>query len=143
MIENYEISFLAPGLNSLEPAFAYLLQAEGKSAYGVLHRLSKPDLDKVKESEGEMYDWATLPVVVGDGQIVAAQTLVRNSSGDAGKPSRRYLEILIEGATEHGLPSAYIAKLRDMPSAYFPVASELMGNVLHAVVMERSAEADH
>jgi hypothetical protein len=35
----------------------------------------------------------------------------------------------------------YIAKLRDTPSAYFPVASELMGGVLHAVVMKRAEDA--
>jgi len=90
----------------------------------VLHRLSRRDLYKVKEFEGELYDWATLPVLLADGQIVPAQTLVRLSPGDAGKPASRYLEILTEGAIEHGLLAAYVARLRDMPSTYFPMASE-------------------
>ncbi len=140
VVENYEVSFMAPGLNSLEPAFTFLTKSESKKAYGVLHHVSKQDLVKVKESEGALYEWATLPVELKNGEVVAAQTLVRLSHGDVGVPSKRYLQILIEGAREHGLPEVYVKGLLDMPSVYVPLASELMGDVVFAFVMKNSGK---
>ncbi|PCJ19733.1 MAG: hypothetical protein COB04_05340 [Gammaproteobacteria bacterium] len=139
-INDYEVSFLSSGLRVLEPAFSFLYRSEGKKAYGVLHRVSSEDLVKIKASEGALYQWRTLSVVLNHGQVVGAQTLVRLSPGEAGVPSERYLNLLIEGATEHGLPSAYIAQLRALPSAYVPVLSELTGAALQAVVMIRSGK---
>ena len=139
-IGGYEVRFLGPGMNGLEPAFAYLLKAEGKKAYGVLHRVSSQDLLRVKESEGPLYEWAILPVTLGNGHVVAAQTLVRLSPGEAGVPSRRYKRLLIEGATEHGLPSPFVSELNAMPSVYVPVLSDLMGDVMHAFVLKASGK---
>lgn len=140
VINGFEVRFMPPGITALEPAFAYLLKAEAQKTHGVLHRVSKQDLNRVKESEGTGYEWVTLPVEVGTGQIVSAQTLVRLSHGEGAIPSRRYLAILIEGATEHGLPAAYVAELEEITPAYVPVASELLGNILQAVVMKRSGK---
>jgi hypothetical protein len=139
IIENHEISFLASSVKGL-PAFAYLMKAEGKRAYGVLHRVSKQDLDRIKASEGAAYEWATLPVQLGNGQVVSAQTLLRLSPGETGKPSKRYVQLLIEGATEHGLPAAYLANLQGMQSVHIPVVSELMGDILQAAVMKSSGK---
>ena len=140
VVENHEVSFMAPSLNAFEPAFAYLLKSESKNADGVLHLVSKQDLSKVKESEGALYEWVTLPVELQSGQVIAAATLVRLSRGDVGTPSKRYLQILIEGAREHGLPAEYVNQLLDMPSVYIPIGSELMGDVLLAFVMKRSGK---
>lgn len=142
IINGFEVSFLAPGINALEPAFAYLLRAESEKAYGVLHRVSKRDLNNVKESEGADYQWATLPVEIGNGQIISAQTLVRLSSGELGVPSKRYLALLLEGAIEHGLPAAYVAELESITPTYVPVASELMGGIVHAVVIKLSGKCE-
>lgn len=139
-VSAHEVTLLGPGLNGLEPAFAYLVKAQGKKAYGVVHRVSAQDLDRVKESEGPNYQWVRIPVKLANGQEVAAQTLLRLTSGTEGMPSRRYLELLLEGAQEHGLPEAYIAKLRAHPSVYFPFASELLGDIIEAVVMKRSGK---
>lgn len=139
-IENYEVDFLSPGISLIEPAFAYLVKAEKKSAYGVLYRVSRKDLARVERSEGALYVWRTLPVRLASGQTVEAQTLVRLVPGDTGMPSRRYLQILIEGASEHGLPAAYVSGLKAMPSAYMPVASELMGDLVQAFVMQGSGK---
>ncbi len=140
MIEGYQVSFMKPGLNALEPAFAYLIKSEGKNAYGVLHLVSKQDLEKIEKSEGKIYQWRILPVKLSNGQMIEAQTLVRLSAGDIGKPSRRYLQILVEGALEHQLPATYVSELREMPSVYVPVLSELMGDLLQAFAMQRSGK---
>lgn len=139
-VRGYEVRLLSPGLNGLEPAFAYLVKADSKIAYGVVHRVTGADLAKIKDSEGASYEWATVPVQLKNGQVIDAQSLVRLTDGQTGKPSKRYLNFLIEGATEHGLPQAYIAKLKDTPSVYVPVASELEGDVIMAVVMKRSGK---
>jgi len=136
LIESHSVNFLASSLG----AFAYLTRAEGKRAYGVLHRVSQQDLEKIKASEGDAYQWTTLPVQSSDGQVVPAQTLLRPSPGPAGKPSRRYLRLLLEGANEHHLPAAYLAELQGMESTYIPVVSELTGDILQAAVMKRSGK---
>lgn len=140
MIEDYQVYFMKPGINALEPTFAYLLKSKGKNAYGVLHLVSKQDLEKIEKSEGKLYQWRILPVKLSNGQIIEAQTLVRLSPGDMGSPSRRYLQILLEGAVEHGLPAAYISELRGVSSVYVPVISELMSDILQAFAMQRSGK---
>jgi AIG2-like family len=137
-LAGYEVVFLGPGLNGLEPAFAYLRAHEGAVAHGVLHRLTQADLDRIKASEGASYEWASLPVKLADGSKLAAHTLVRTSPGMAGTPSRRYLSIMREGASEHGLPKPYLDKLRAQPSLHVPVVSEVVGSALMMTVMQRA-----
>ena len=106
----------------------------------MVHRVSKTDLNKVKNSEDPLYQWVTLPVKLTNGQVVTAHTLLRLSRGDIGISSRRYRQILIEGAIEHGLPESYISEQKNAQSVYFPIASELMGDVMQSVVMQRSGK---
>jgi hypothetical protein len=138
-VANYEVEFLGPGINSLEPAFAYLVPAQGKVSYGVLYGMTTNDLKRIGKSEGTRYEWTTVPVMSSDGKAFQAQTLVR-PGGPAAKPSRRYLNIVIEGAAENGLPADYVSSLRREPSVYVPVASDLMGDILLAFVMEQSGK---
>jgi hypothetical protein len=140
-VANYEVRFLGPGLNLLEPAFAYLVPAEGKVSHGVLYRVTANDLEKIKSSEGVEYEWTTVSTMSSDGKAIPAQTLTR-LDGRVGKPSTRYLNILVEGAAENGLPVEYVAGLRREPSVYVPVASELMGDILLAYVMQQSAKCN-
>ena len=93
-VDQHEIVFLGPGVNALEPAFAYLVKAETKTAHGVLHRLTREDLEKIRNSERAQYEWSAVPVVTADGSVVSAHTLWR-AAGPAGIPSRRYLNLLV------------------------------------------------
>lgn len=141
-LAGHEVAFLGPGLNGLEPAFAYLRAREGALAYGVLHRLSREDLERIKASEGARYEWSRLPVQLADGRQLLAHTLVRTTPGTPGTPSRRYLGILIEGAEENGLPAPYVSRLRVQASVHVPVVSDLMGSALMLAVMKRSGTCD-
>ncbi|MFT3926387.1 MAG: gamma-glutamylcyclotransferase [Myxococcales bacterium] len=139
VLADHEVVYLGPGINLLEPAFAYLVKAQGKQAHGVLHRVSTEDLNRVKESEGPEYVWVNVPVQTAGGEPVQAQTLLRLSRGTPATPSRRYVDLLVEGATEQGLPARYVAELKALPAAYVPVASEVLGDLIMGVVMRRSA----
>ncbi len=137
-IEGHEVKFFGPGSNKLEPAFSYLVENQNETAFGVLHYLAESDLQRIRNSESSNYQWETLPVKLKNGQVVEARTLLRRKDGEPGVPSRRYLELLIEGATEHDLPGTYVDTLSSRPSIYFPIASELVGDVLQLVVMKQS-----
>lgn len=138
VVANHAVWFLGPGLSPLEPAFASLVKARNRSAHGVLHRVRRADLGRVRDSEGPLYTWVSLPVRTGDGKVVTAHSLLRRTAGAPGPPSRRYLRLLLEGATEHGLPAARVNELKATPSVHVPVASELVGSLLQAVVMQRA-----
>lgn len=134
-IEDYQVSIMQPGINFLEPGFAQLHSAMGNRAYGVVHRISKKELSQIASSEGEMYRWRKVSITLQDGNSVLANTLVGDVSNPIAKPSKRYINIMIEGAREHDLPVSYIKKLANIDSTYYAVASELMGAIVHAVVM--------
>jgi hypothetical protein len=40
-LEGHEVRFLAPGLNALEPAFAYMVPAHSGVAHGVVHLIQR------------------------------------------------------------------------------------------------------
>lgn len=136
-IADHELAFLGPGLNDIEPAEAYLVPSEGRSAHGVLHRLSEDELERIRESGRGRGEWTTVLVKTDDGEVHEAETLVR-AGGDTGRPSERYLHLVLEGAREHELPYDYVVRLRDIRPVYVPVLSELMGDALHAVALQRS-----
>lgn len=137
---DHAVVFYGPGPNALEPAFAYLVQAQGQTAHGVLHRISAEGLARIKASEGDTYSWTLAGVRAANGLVVPAHTLVRTQSGAAAPPSRRYLNLLREGAAEHGLPSPAVQALQMQDSVYVPLASEAMGSLLMARVMWRAEQ---
>ena len=54
-------------------------------------------------------------VTTTSGDQQACYTYVVKDDKEDSLPSKRYLDILIEGAEEHGLPSDYIATLKSLP----------------------------
>ena len=57
-----------------------------------------------------------ISVTTLSGDLQACYTYAfREDKKEGSLPSKRYLDIMIEGAEEHGLPSDYIATLRSLP----------------------------
>ena len=98
-------------------AAADVVAAPGHSVWGVLWEIdeaSRVSLDE-KETLGVAYAHSDLPVQTRDGQGYEAlvYTVIHKRVPEL-RPSRSYLDVLIEGAEEHQLPPEYIAWLRSV-----------------------------
>lgn len=93
---------------------------EGDEVHGALHEIDAAALEllDVLETVGVLYERRALPVVTYDGRAVTAEVYVGVPTvRDATlRPSRRYLSLLIAGATERGLESSWIDRLCETPT---------------------------
>ncbi len=116
-LENYELNFdkVARGGSGT----ANLVAAEGQVVYGVLYRLSEQQLKALDRFEGvpEHYRRSEMNVVDEQGNKIAAQVYLARKLRKGLKPDRSYLQRIIEGAEEHGLPADYVEKLKKVTSA--------------------------
>lgn len=113
---NTRFAFAQRGLWPVEPAFAALAPAPGERAHGVLYCMPLSELAKLKRWEKVGYSDMKLTVIRGNGQTVEAHAFAPRMLVPPRPPSRRYLNLLIAGAEEHGLPAAYIAALKATPT---------------------------
>jgi len=116
-LENYALNFdkVARGGSGT----ANLVAAEGQVVYGVLYRLSEQQLKALDRFGGvpEHYRRSEMNVVDEQGNKIAAQVYLARKLRKGLKPDRSYLQRIIEGAEEHGLPADYIDKLKKVTSA--------------------------
>lgn len=94
-----------------EPAFANILSS-GAGVVGVVYRCSHTDLERLDRYEGG-YDRQAITVTDARGEVLPATAYVVGNSQAIrfGKPSTEYLEKIITGARQHGLPKQYIASI--------------------------------
>jgi hypothetical protein len=121
-----------PGLISVVGAFANIIPDPGAEVLGVSFELSETDLAHVDLTEGVLignYDRVAVtvqPLASPGAPPLAAFTLTSERRDASVQPTRRYMDLLIAGAEEHGLPAAYVAFLRSIPaSEETPEAQEL------------------
>jgi hypothetical protein len=86
-----------------------LVARSPEPAEGVLYQLTAGQLNFLQGSE-DGYRLQTVTVKVGD-KSLPAQAFVAVTVRDGLKPSKSYLQTLIDGAREHRLSAAYIARL--------------------------------
>jgi len=110
-----------PAIVPIAHGFANLVADAASEAYGVLYELAAADMAHVELTEGvPIGNYRCVDVVAEplDGTAArTARTLVTDARDPALRPSAHYLALLIEGATEHGLPASWIAALRAIPTA--------------------------
>ena len=90
---------------------ANLVARSGEPAEGVLYQLTAGQLNFLQGSE-DGYRLQSVTVKVGD-KSLPAQAFVAVTVRDGLKPSKSYLQTLIDGAREHRLSAAYIARLEN------------------------------
>lgn len=145
----WRVGFVERGLPLVEPAFAGLVSEEvmqahtveardalertTTEAWGVLHRVSERDLRRLDRFEGPGYQRRAITVRDRDERVVEAQayTSPRPIAGRA--PSRRYRDLLLHGANEHGLPESHLAWLRAHATRYVPGLAETLELAVLAV----------
>lgn len=87
-----------------------LVKREGAEVWGVVFDLTPEQMAKLASIE-KGYTEQGIAVEV-DGEATPVRTFVAEERTRQLRPTREYLNLLIEGAGEHGLPDAYVQKLR-------------------------------
>jgi len=111
-LQGFSLVFNQPGIPLLEPAFANIRPQVDESVHGVLWEITREDLARldVKEGGGDAYDRLVVQVITDEGPV-EARTYVATRNVSGLRPSRRYLDVILEGAHEATLPGAYIERL--------------------------------
>lgn len=103
MLRGFGLRFDVPGVPYLEPAFASVQRAEGEQVFGVAVPLDAGGWRRVVDTE---VGYVAVPVdVETDGGVAerAWTLLYPDARRRPNLPSQRYLDVLREGAREHGL----------------------------------------
>jgi len=93
-------------------AFANLVPNANDHAEGVLYQLTGMQLDFLDRTEIG-YRRQTVNVRVAN-KLMQAQAYVAINPTDNLKPTRAYMQVVIEGAREHQLSDQYIARLENV-----------------------------
>lgn len=128
-LADYRLTFGERGLPLLEPAFASIEAAPGEVVHGVLMELTGADFDRIDATEGRGYALVEVRVRGAVSGAIEALAFQTRAPVRGRRPSGRYLDLLCEGAREHGLPPAYIAWLAAQPSLRVP-GTRLVSRVL-------------
>lgn len=109
-LPNYHIEFRRYSTD-LQGGISTIMEAPGELVHGVIYEIPEAEvleLDVLEDIPLGLYKRETFLVLGEDGQWQSADLYrIVNPSGPF-KPSSRYLEMMIEGATEHRLDAGYI-----------------------------------
>lgn len=106
-----------PSLLGTGEGMATILEDPAGEVWGVLYEISAADLEHLEFTEGvRIGHYRRVEIVVETrppgGNAVTAVTLASDERDPAYRPTTRYMNLLLSGATEHGLPEAWIEVLR-------------------------------
>jgi len=90
---------------------------EGDIVFGVLFEIDPADLPKLHEAEGSGYRCEWLEAMQDSDEHEALIYIpVSDSIDDSLRPYTWYKDLVMAGAEEHGLPSDYIDRIRQVPA---------------------------
>jgi gamma-glutamylcyclotransferase (GGCT)/AIG2-like uncharacterized protein YtfP len=118
-LDGWRIAFDKPSMLGTGEGMATILRDAASSLWGVVYDISTEDLDHLELTEGVRighYERVEVPVRTSDGwpgaAIETAVTLASDHRDSSIRPTTRYRDILVRGASEHGLPAAWVDVLR-------------------------------
>jgi hypothetical protein len=132
-LNGYRLVFDHPGIPLVEPSFANVEKREGSKIYGVLYHMTRNEMALLNKMEGGgAYQNLDLEVLGTQSGLKIAHVYWTENTGITHlKPSRRYINVLLEGAKEHNLPKEWIEFLENQPtSPYYPILSPAMKGVM-------------
>jgi gamma-glutamylcyclotransferase len=111
-LPNYELRFNKKLRGGTAGANVQPLQ--GKTVYGVLYKIEETAFRSLDRYEGvpEHYRRIEVRVTPEDGQAVSAQVYIATRVEKGLRPAGHYLQAILEGAGEHGLPVTYIEEIK-------------------------------
>jgi cation transport regulator ChaC len=107
-----------PSLLGTGEAMATIEADPGGEVWGVLFDIAQADYEHLELTEGVLIDHyrrTTIEVAPShswDTPLVDAVTLVSADHDPTLKPTTRYMNLLVAGAVEHGLPGSWVETLR-------------------------------
>ena len=119
VLHDFELRFDLP-VGPGERGVANVAPRPGDQVWGALYQLAHVDAERLDRTEGVhqgVYRRLTIVVRTPDDEQIGAFTYRSEISRPERKPSRRYLDLLLAGARELGLPEEYIERLRSLPLA--------------------------
>jgi len=128
-LSGYEVLFAARGITFVEPVFAALRQADRGQVHGVLYRLRNEEAARLHRLE-DGYERLHVDVCGTRSGAVRAYTYNIPALTCGLNPSRRYLQLVCDGARAAGLPPDYVTWLERHPSTYIPLLSPLAAFVV-------------
>ncbi|MBI1750064.1 MAG: gamma-glutamylcyclotransferase [Acidobacteria bacterium] len=95
-------------------AEANIQPARGETVHGVLYRITESALRILDRSTGVPDHYRRIQISVSDtaGNPVSAQVYIASKVGKGLRPAAHYLQTLLQGAGENGLPADYIAGIK-------------------------------
>lgn len=98
---------------------ADVLAAPGASVWGALYELDTSQLAAIDEKEGAgwAYERRAVRVIAADGELEAFAYSVITPDAEHVQPSREYVQALLDGARERGLPEGYVDALAAVVAA--------------------------
>jgi len=110
-----------PPLIPMSQSFANLIPDAAAEVLGVLYEVTPDDYAHVEFSEAVPFgnyrrvEVESRPLASGAAPV-RAYTLVSERRAPDMRPSRRYVEMMVAGAVQHGLPIEWIDFLRGVPA---------------------------
>jgi gamma-glutamylcyclotransferase len=95
-----------------------VLPAPGQDVWGVIYELTPSDKEKLDDWQDALFDGSGAyyhsPAKVTDqaGKVYSVLLYKKAQLGEPQKPSEEYLDYIVQGAIERGLPAAYVDQLR-------------------------------
>jgi cation transport regulator ChaC len=117
-VEDFDIAFdVVSKTNGC--AASDLIQSPGRKAWGVLYRLSKSNLERLREIEGPRYEEKPIQVIDGKRKKRKATTFVVREKDRRGglATSAAYVSWIVYGLRGHGVPEDWIAHVVDVAIA--------------------------
>jgi len=112
-VHGYRVRFVRSGVRWFEPRFLGLVEAPGEVAHGVVVEVNDEAWEQMSRHEVG-YDTRTVIAIVGDVEFDARAFVLRDGDVRAEAwPSRRYAELVLEGAEHHGLPESVVRYYRE------------------------------
>jgi gamma-glutamylcyclotransferase len=97
-----------------------VIPAAGQDVWGVIYELTPSDKEKLDDWQDALFDGSgsyfhsPAKVTGSDGKEYSVLLYKKAKLGNPEKPSEEYLNFIVQGAVERGLPSAYIDQLRSL-----------------------------
>jgi len=111
-LENYEMVFNKKSRGGA--ATANIRPAPGKTVYGVLYKINDSAFRNLDRYEGVPQHYRRIEVSVtgSTGNKVNAQVYIATKVEGGLRPAAHYLQAILDGASEHGLPAEYIGRIK-------------------------------
>ena len=119
-LPNFEIQFRKYS-NNMGGGISSIIEKPGGMVYGVMYYITKKEMDELDILEDVplgIYKRETFQVLGEDGKWYEADLYRVTEPKGPYKPAKKYLDIMISGATEHNINKKWLKKLKLMRAKY-------------------------